>query len=68
MFSILLQGDNVYCKSMKYRDALPIVLWTLFAGHLMLLVFKCALKDDFHQAGLHSVEVLCNVRYLSMSV
>ena len=24
--SILLQGDNVYCKSMKYRDALPIVL------------------------------------------
>ena len=26
MFSILLQGDNVYCKSMKYRDALPIVL------------------------------------------
>ena len=26
MFSILLQGDNVYCKSIKYRDALPIVL------------------------------------------
>ena len=26
MFSILLQGDNVYCKSMKYRDGLPIVL------------------------------------------
>ena len=34
----------------------------------MLLVFKCALKDDFHQAGLHSVKVLCNVRYLSRSV
>ena len=34
----------------------------------MLLVSKCALKDDFHQAGLHSVKVLCNVRYLFRSV
>ena len=34
----------------------------------MLLVFECALKDAFHQAGLHSVKILCNVRYLSSSV
>ena len=34
----------------------------------MLLVFKCALKDDFHQVGLHSVKVLCKVRYQSRSV
>ena len=34
----------------------------------MLLVFKCTLKDDFHQAGLHSVKGLCNVRYLFRSV
>ena len=34
----------------------------------MLLVFKYALKDNFHQAGLHFVKVLCNVRYLSRSV
>ena len=26
MFSILLIEDNVYCKSMNYCDALPIVL------------------------------------------